>query len=142
MSERTPRSSRISPRISIVQPSQFHEGTAQTSGSQRRAAISADLGIQASIWGGTFLVEPGAKTGIHHHGEQDTIVYVLEGESLVRWGERGEQSAIVRAGDFLHVPAWLPHQEINPSPDKPFRWIVVRSTSQPIVVNLPDDIWD
>ncbi|HWZ51137.1 MAG TPA: cupin domain-containing protein [Granulicella sp.] len=117
-SDRTPR---ISPRISIVQPSQFHEGTAQTSGSLRRAAISADLGIQASIWGGTFLVEPGARTGIHHHGEQDTIV---------------------RAGDFLHVPPWLVHQEINPSPDKPFRWIVVRSTSQPIVVNLPDDAWD
>jgi uncharacterized RmlC-like cupin family protein len=49
---------------------------------------------------------------------------------------------MIQAGDFLHVPAWLPHQEINPSSDLPFQWIVVRSTSEPIVVNLPDDFWD
>jgi uncharacterized RmlC-like cupin family protein len=94
------------------------------------------------MWGGTFLVEPGAKTGIHHHGEQDTIVYVLEGEALVRWGDHGNESATVHAGDFLHVPAWLVHQEINPSAEKPFRWIVVRSTPDPIVVNLPDSVWE
>ena len=93
------------------------------------------------MWGGTFLVEPGARTGIHHHGEQDTIVYVLEGSSYVRWGERGEFNATVHAGDFLFVPAWLPHQEINPSAKAPFRWVVVRSTAEPIVVNLPDNFW-
>lgn len=93
------------------------------------------------MWGGTFLVEPGARTGIHHHGEQDTIVYVLDGEATVRWGTHGETSVTVYAGDFLHVPAWLVHQEINPSSEKSFRWIVVRSTPEPIVVNLPDDVW-
>jgi len=93
------------------------------------------------MWAGTFLVEPSAKTGIHHHGEQETIVYVLEGEALVRWGGRGEYLATVKAGEFLHVPSWLPHQEINPSSEQPFRWIVVRSTPKPIVVNLPDDYW-
>jgi uncharacterized RmlC-like cupin family protein len=98
-------------------------------------------GVASPMWGGIFVVEPGRRTGIHHHGEQDTIVYVLEGSSNVRWGERGEASAIVHAGDFLFVPAWLPHQEINPSNEAPFRWVVVRSTSAPIVVNLPDDYW-
>ena len=127
--------------ITIVSPDNFSAGTSQTSGSQRLAAISADQHIQSSLWGGTFLVEPGARTGIHHHGQQDTIAYVLEGESLVRWGEHGEHQQIARAGDFLHVPAFLIHQEINPSPDKPFRWVVVRSTSEPIVVNLPNDTW-
>jgi uncharacterized RmlC-like cupin family protein len=127
--------------ISIVHPEEFSESTSQTSGSLRRAAISPQLGIQSKLWAGTFLVEPGAKTGIHHHGEQDTIVYVLEGEATVRWGSRGEHSAAARAGDFLHVPAWLVHQEINPSASTPFRWIVVRSTPQPIVVNLPGTAW-
>ncbi len=94
------------------------------------------------MWAGTFVVEPLARTGIHHHGKQDTVVYVLEGESLVRWGEFGEKSAMVRSGDFLHVPAWVVHQEINESAVQPFRWVVVRSTSEPIVVNLPDDYWD
>jgi uncharacterized RmlC-like cupin family protein len=47
----------------------------------------------------------------------------------------------VRAGDFLHVPAFLVHREINRSKDTAFRWVVVRSSSEPIVVNLPDDMW-
>lgn len=127
--------------IHIVRPDQFDSGTQQTPGSHRQAAISASLRICSKIWGGTFLVEPGARTGIHHHGEQDTIVYVLSGKSLVKWGERGEFEGIARAGDFVHVPAWLPHMEINPSASEPFRWIVVRSTPNPIVVNLPDDDW-
>lgn len=126
--------------LSVVRPSEFDSGTAQTPGSQRLAAITRDR-IETGLWGGTFLVEPGGRTGIHHHGEQETIVYVLEGESLVRWGERGESEALVRAGDFLHVPAWTPHMEINPSAEKPFRWVVVRNTAEPIVVNLPDDFW-
>ena len=132
---------RAAQTISIIHPEQFTESTTQTSGSVRRAAVSPQLGIDSKMWAGAFLVEPGAKTGIHHHGEQDTIVYVLEGESLVRWGEHGEHSATARAGDFLHIPAWMVHMEINPSSENPFRWVVVRSTPEPIVVNLPDDTW-
>ena len=56
----------------------------------------------------------------------------------VRWGAKGEYTARAYAGDFIHVPAFLPHMEINPSETEPFEWVVVRSTSTPIVVNLPD----
>ncbi len=97
--------------------------------------------MESPMWGGLFLVEPGARTGIHHHGEQHTIAYVLSGSFYVRWGERGEFDATLQAGDFLYVPAWLLHQEIHPSSDIPFQWIVVRSTSEPMVVNLPEDFW-
>jgi uncharacterized RmlC-like cupin family protein len=128
--------------IRVVRPEQFDSATAQTPGSRRAAAIYPGAGMGSPMWGGLFLVEPGAKTGIHHHGEQHTIAYVLSGASSVRWGDRGEFEAIVQAGDFLFVPAWLPHQEINPSHDVPFQWIVVRSTPEPIVVNLRDDFWE
>jgi uncharacterized RmlC-like cupin family protein len=127
--------------VSVVHANQFSEGTSQTPGSLRLAAISPDLGIHSALWGGTFLVEPVARTGIHHHGPQETVAYVLEGESFVQWGEHGEHSLTARAGDFLHVPAWLVHREINPSKNTPFRWVVIRSTSEPIIVNLPDDAW-
>lgn len=127
--------------IRVVRPGQFDSSTAQTPGSRRFAAIHPAAGVESPMWGGVFVVQPGARTGIHHHGEQDTIAYVLSGSSYVRWGERGEFDATLRAGDFLYVPAWLPHQEINPSKNMPFQWIVVRSTSEPIVVNLPDDFW-
>ena len=127
--------------VSVVHPADLRVDTAQTAGSLRMAAIPAADGIPSSMWAGVFVVEPSAATGIHHHGEQDTIVYVLEGEALVRWGQLGEHSTTVKAGDFLHIPGWLPHREINPSTEQPFRWIVVRSTPEPIVVNLPDDFW-
>jgi uncharacterized RmlC-like cupin family protein len=129
------------PLISVVHPSQFTQGTSQTPGSLRLAAVCPDLGIHSALWGGTFLVEPGAQTGIHHHGPQETVAYVLEGESFIQWGERGELSLTARVGDFLHVPAWLVHREMNPSKEAPFRWVVIRSTSEPIVVNLPEDTW-
>jgi uncharacterized RmlC-like cupin family protein len=67
----------LSNSIRVVHPNELSAGTLQTPGSLRTAAISATQGIVSLIWGGTFLVEPLAKTSIHHHGEQDTIVYVL-----------------------------------------------------------------
>jgi uncharacterized RmlC-like cupin family protein len=92
--------------------------------------------------GGLFFVEPKSQTAIHHHGVQETIVYVLEGQALIRWGEHGEFSAITNPGDFICVPPFLPHQETNPSGSVTFSWVVVRSTPEPIVVNLPADYWD
>jgi len=53
------------------------------------SAVPAAHGITSALWAGTFLVEPGAKTAIHHHGDQDTVVFVLEGEAIVRWGTSG-----------------------------------------------------
>lgn len=127
--------------IHIVSPTEFDQGTAQTPGSERSAAIAPALGIATSIWGGLFEVAPGSHTGIHHHGVQETIAYVLSGICDIRWGAKGDSIARAQAGDFIHVPAFLPHMEINPSGQEPFRWVVVRSTAIPVVVNLPDDTW-
>jgi uncharacterized RmlC-like cupin family protein len=94
------------PPICIVGPSEFDPGTAQTPGSMRLAAIAPQLFVQSALWGGLFKVEPGARTGIHHHGEQQTIAYILSGTCEVRWGAKGEYTARAYAGDFIHVPAF------------------------------------
>jgi uncharacterized RmlC-like cupin family protein len=127
--------------IQIIRPDQFDLGTAQTPGSERRAAIAPELGIKSSIWGGMFEVEPGSRTGVHHHGPQETIAFVLSGTCEIRWGANGEFIGCAKSGDFIHVPAYLPHMEINPSETHAFRWVVVRSTPTPIVVNLPNVGW-
>jgi uncharacterized RmlC-like cupin family protein len=127
--------------IRIIHPSEFDKGTLQTPGSERLAAVAPELGVESTLWGGLFGVNRGARTGIHHHGEQQTIAYVLSGVCEVRWGANGQFAAKAAAGDFIHVPAFLPHMEINPSDSQPFRWVIVRSTSTPIVVNLPADTW-
>jgi hypothetical protein len=81
--------------INIVNPAEFDPGTAQTPGSERRAAIAPAVGIASAIWGGLFEVEPGSRTGIHHHGEQETIAYVLSGTCEVGWGD--EEEFVARA---------------------------------------------
>src|SRR3981081_3624470 len=131
----------MSSAIHIVSPAEFDPGTAQTPGSERRAAIASALGIPSAIWGGLFEVLPGARTGIHHHGEQETIAYVLSGICEIRWGDKGESVARAKAGDFIHVPAFLPHMEINPSEQEPFRWVVVARPATPGAINAPDDTW-
>jgi uncharacterized RmlC-like cupin family protein len=127
--------------IRIITPEEFDSSTAQTPGSKRLAAIAGTSSSNSQMWGGLFFVEPKSQTAIHHHGVQETIVYVLEGQALIRWGEHGEFEAIANRGDFIRVPPFLPHREINPSGSVTFSWVVVRSTPEPIVVNLPADYW-
>src|SRR3984957_2056013 len=101
--------------IRIVHPSEFLAGTAQTSGSVRLAAIAPESALNTALWGGLFEVKPRAHTGIHHHGEQQTIAYVLEGVCEVRWGAHGEYVAETPAGDFIHHPENLQYTVNNPA---------------------------
>jgi oxalate decarboxylase/phosphoglucose isomerase-like protein (cupin superfamily) len=57
------------------------------------------------------------KTGPHHHGGLETVIYVLNGVAQLRWGERLAFEAEAAVGDFIYVPPYVSHQEINPSPD-------------------------
>jgi len=81
------------------------------------------------------------QTAIRHHGKQDTVVYALSGAALIRWGRHGEFSATAQPGDFVCVPAYLPHKEINLPEDAEFTRVVVRNKLQSVVVNLSDLYW-
>jgi uncharacterized RmlC-like cupin family protein len=83
-------------------------------------------------------VLPGAATGAHHHGDQETILYVVEGIARYRWGEHLEHVVEAGPGDFVFIPAHTVHQEINASANSPTVWAVTRSGTDPIVVNLPE----
>ena len=127
--------------VRVVGPAEFAQATGPANGINRPAAIAPELGVVSSLWAGLFEVEPGAHTEVHHHGDQETIAYVLSGVSEVRWGTRGEHQATVKAGDFVHIPAFLPHTELNPSGSETFRWVIVRNGAASTVVNLPDEQW-
>src|ERR671935_1024512 len=110
--------------------------TPQTPGMDRKAAINyARVGAQ-KIWAGTVMIHPNAKTGAHHHGELESVIYVLKGRARMRWGERLEFVAEADPGDFIYVPPFVPHQEINASPESPLECVVVRSDNEAVVVNL------
>ena len=102
----------------------------------RAAAIDHARAGARKLWAGTVVVQPNAKTGPHHHGELESILYVIRGRARMRWGDRLEFSDEAGPGDFIFVPPFVPHQELNASPHEPVEVVVVRSGQDPIVVNL------
>jgi uncharacterized RmlC-like cupin family protein len=122
--------------IRIVRAGQLDLNTPQTPGMTRAAAITyASAGAQ-KLWAGTVVVQPNVKTGAHHHGELETVLYIVKGRARFRWGERLEFVDEAGPGDFIYVPPFVPHQEINARPDEPVEAVVIRSGQEPIVVNL------
>ena len=122
--------------VRVIPGDRLDPDTAQTPGMQRAAAINfARVGAQ-KIWAGTVKIDPNAKTGAHHHGALESVIYVVKGRARMRWGERLEFVAEAGPGDFIFVPPYVPHQEINASTDSPLECVVVRSDNEAIVVNL------
>jgi len=64
------------------------------------------------------------------------VIYVVAGRARMRWGEHLEFTAEAEPGDFIYVPPFVPHQEINPSAGEMLSCVVARSGQEPIVVNL------
>ena len=122
--------------VRIVHSNQLDLKTPQTPGMTRAAAVNRAMAGASKLWAGTATIHPNAKTGPHHHGELESIIYVVSGKARMRWGERLEFFADAGPGDFIYVPPFVPHQEINANPDQPLVCVVVRSDQEPVVVNL------
>src|ERR1044071_5467546 len=122
--------------VRVIPGDQLDGNTAQTPGMDRKAAINfARVGAQ-KIWAGTVTIHANAKTGAHHHGPLESVIYVVRGRARMRWGEHLEFTAEADAGDFIFVPPYVPHQEINASTSEPLECVLVRSDNEAVVVNL------
>lgn len=122
--------------VRVIPGDQLDTRTPQTPGMLRAAAITnARVGAE-KLWAGTVVIEPNAKTGAHHHGHVESVIYVVSGRARMRWGERLEYVAEAGPGDFIYVPPYVPHQEINALPGEPLDCVLVRSGQDPVVVNL------
>jgi uncharacterized RmlC-like cupin family protein len=122
--------------VRVVKGDQLDSTTAQTPGMNRAAAINAARVGAQKIWAGTVNIHPNAKTGAHHHGPLESVIYVLRGKARMRWGERLEFVAEANSGDFIFVPPFVPHQEINASTDETLECVLVRSDNEAVVINL------
>jgi uncharacterized RmlC-like cupin family protein len=122
--------------VKVIPGDQLDPNTAQTPGMDRAAAINfARVGAR-KIWAGTVTIHPNAKTGAHHHGALESVIYVLRGRARMRWGEKLEFVAEAGPGDFIFVPPFVPHQEINASTEEKLECVLVRSDNEAVVVNL------
>ncbi len=122
--------------VRVVRADELDQNTPQTPGMTRAAAITTARAGAEKLWAGTVVIEADAKTGAHHHGPVESVIYVVVGRARMRWGERLEYVAEAGPGDFIFVPPYVPHQEINANPDQPLSCVLVRSGQQPVVVNL------
>jgi uncharacterized RmlC-like cupin family protein len=122
--------------VQVIPGCALDPNTPQTPGMDRKAAITFARTGARKLWAGTVNITPDAKTGAHHHGELESVIYVVRGRARMRWGERLEFIAEAGPGDFIYVPPFVPHQEINASPSEPLECVLVRSDNEPVVVNL------
>ena len=122
--------------VKVIPGDQLDSNTPQTPGMSRAAAINHARTGASKIWAGTVTIHPNAKTGAHHHGELESVIYVVKGRARMRWGERLEFVAEAGPGDFIYVPPFVPHQEINARTDEPLECVLSRSGMDPVVVNL------
>jgi uncharacterized RmlC-like cupin family protein len=121
--------------VRVVRAGELDLNTAQTPGMTRAAAITQARAGAEKLWAGTVDIHPRAKTGAHHHGPVESVIYVVRGRARMRWGERLEFLAEAGPGDFIYVPPFVPHQEINAG-DEELSCVVVRSGQEAVVVNL------
>jgi uncharacterized RmlC-like cupin family protein len=122
--------------VRVIKSDRLDSNTPQTPGMLRAAAVNfARVGSQ-KLWAGTVIIQPNAKTGAHHHGALESVIYVVRGAARMRWGDRLEFTAKADAGDFIFVPPYVPHQEINASRDEVLECVLVRSDGQAVAINL------
>lgn len=122
--------------VKVIPGDSLDTNTPQTPGMNRAAAINYARAGAQKLWAGTVTIHPNAKTGAHHHGALESIIYILRGRARMRWGERLEYVAEAGPGDFIFVPPYVPHQEINASTAEPLECVLVRSDQEAVVVNL------
>jgi uncharacterized RmlC-like cupin family protein len=91
-------------------------------------------------WVGMVTLPPAIATGLHHHGRHELAVYVVDGRSEIRWGERLEYAAIIEPGDWAYFPPEVPHQERNIDGERTLTFLVVRSDNERIAVPIPGEI--
>ncbi|WP_339237023.1 cupin domain-containing protein [Oceanobacillus sp. FSL W7-1281] len=116
--------------ISVVKSSDLMDSTSQTKNMPRKTAVQAP-----NLWIGRVTGETAMDSGTHHHGEAETAGFIISGTTELLYGEGYEDYEKYNQGDFLRVPAYLPHIERNPSKTEPIEFLTARNPRN-VVVNI------
>jgi uncharacterized RmlC-like cupin family protein len=124
--------------IKVVRPNERYLGAVQSANMKREAGVAPETTGATSIWSGFVTTPPGTKSGVHHHGDCETAIFVISGRARFRFGPKLEHAIEVSSGDFLFVPPNEIHQEENLSETEPCELIVSRGCTGILTVNVPD----
>jgi uncharacterized RmlC-like cupin family protein len=122
--------------VRVIKPDQRDSSTAQTPGMNRAEGCGANTVGAEHLWVGHVSVDKGVRSGPHHHGELESAIYLISGQARFRYGDNLEHTVEAGPGDFVFVPPYLVHQEINASDATPVDMVVARSSQENIVVNV------
>ena len=101
--------------VRVIPGNRLDANTAQTPGMDRKAAINfARVGAQ-KLWAGTVTIHAKAKTGAHHHGHLESVIYIVKGRARMRWGGHLEFTAEAGTGDFIYVPPTFRTRKSTPA---------------------------
>lgn len=129
-------------RLHQVSRIQLSPETMQTAGMLRLEALSATTVGSRNLWMGETHVAPLTGSGVHHHGESETGIYVLSGRpAFVFFDGRSAARLEASPGDYIYIPPWVAHQELNPRETEEAVVVIARSTQRAVVVNLDDTTW-
>lgn len=103
----------------------------------RQAAISGGLVGAEKLWMGWVELGPGLVSGVHHHGDSESAIFVVSGRARFYSGGSLDEVHEAGAGDFVWVPPHLVHVEVNMSEVEPVLMVVSRSTQEAITVEVP-----
>ncbi|TAJ20466.1 MAG: cupin domain-containing protein [Dehalococcoidia bacterium] len=118
------------------------DSVAHVAAAQRTVADPANPGVvreqafaMEGLWAGIALTQPGMDSGWHHHGEYESVVFVLSGALRMESGPGGLSIVDAKAGDFLYVPAGAIHREQNTG-DRESEVVVMRAGHGSATVNV------
>jgi uncharacterized RmlC-like cupin family protein len=123
--------------LRVIHPNELEvEGRHQTAGMVRAAAVANVTTGSEKIWMGRVTLPPGAVSGVHHHADCETGIYMLSGHARFDFGAQLEQSVEAGPGDFIWVPPYVVHRESNLSQTEGIEMVLSRSSQDTLVVNV------
>ena len=122
--------------LRVVRAGELQPHTAQTAGMTRFPGVAGSTVGAKNLWVGYVTMDPGARSGAHHHGDSESAIYIIRGQARFRFGSRLEEVIEAGPGDFVYVPPQELHQELNASDSEEIAMIVARDSQENVVVNV------
>jgi uncharacterized RmlC-like cupin family protein len=130
-------STSVKPTCQIIRPGHTYEGKQGFSYFEGIAAESVgSVGVCMHL----LTIPPGGRAKAHKHENHETAIYVISGISEMWYGDDLSEHMVIKAGEFLYIPAGMPHLPYNPSATEPCTAVIARTdpNEQESVVLLPE----
>lgn len=102
--------------------------TAQTPGMHREELVATP-----QSWAGMVTVNAGTVSGWHHHGEYESVIYIVSGKARFEYGAGGSESCEARPGDVVYIPQRVVHRELNVGDEEALALVVRAGEGEPVI---------